>query len=313
MILFLVGLVIGLATYRVYLKYQKSKFLKDNISLKLVERSKDVIYYYQVMPVYKHIYTSPSVDFFLGKGTLEALNKDSNTPFEMIHPEDKAIMEAKVSGEIDYNEGIIQRLKGTDGIYHYFEEYATPIYENGKIVAIQGIMRNIDDKVKLERELYYQSTHDALTNIYNRGYFDKMLHYYNELENVSIGMILCDVDKLKFVNDTYGHKKGDQLIQAVAKLLTDFFSDTTIICRVGGDEFVIILPKTSREQLDFLFDHFRKKINHSPVESDGIHLQMSIGKAFRDQSFNEMESIYIEADKNMYIEKNQKRNLTLRL
>src|SRR5690606_41069614 len=76
MILFLVGLVIGLATYRVYLKYQKSKFLKDNISLKLVERSKDVIYYYQVMPVYKHIYTSPSVDFFLGKGTLEALNKD---------------------------------------------------------------------------------------------------------------------------------------------------------------------------------------------------------------------------------------------
>src|SRR5690606_24382843 len=106
MILFLVGLVIGLATYRVYLKYQKSKFLKDNISLKLVERSKDVIYYYQVLPVYKHIYTSPSVDFFLGKGTLEALNKDSNTPFEMIHPEDKAIMEAKVSGEIDYNEGI---------------------------------------------------------------------------------------------------------------------------------------------------------------------------------------------------------------
>ena len=312
MILFLVGLVIGLATHRNYFKYQKSKFQKDNISVKLVERSKDIIYCYQVKPVYKHIYTSPSVDFFLGKGTLEALNKDSNIPFEMIHPEDKLIMELKVSGEINYNEGIIQRLKGTDGIYHYFEEYTTPIYENGEIVAIQGIMRNIDDKVKLEQELYYQSTHDALTNIYNRGYFDKMLHYYNEIENVSIGMILCDLDKLKFVNDTYGHKKGDQLIQAVAKLLTDFFSDITIISRVGGDEFVVIIPKTSREQVDLLCDQFRKKINNVPVENDEIHLQMSIGKAFRDQSFSEMESIYIEADKNMYIEKNQKRNVSLR-
>lgn len=313
MILFLVGLVIGLAIYRSYIKYRKSKFLKDNIPLKLVERSKDIIYYYQVKPVYKHIYTSPSVDFFLGKGTLEALNKDSNTPFEMIHPEDKAIMESKVSGEINYNEGIIQRLKGTDGIYHYFEEYATPIYENGKIIAIQGIMRNIDEKIKLEQELYYQSTHDALTDIYNRGYFERMLHYYNEIENVSIGMILCDVDKLKFVNDTYGHKRGDQLIQAVAKLLTDFFPDTTIISRVGGDEFVVILPKTSREQVDFLCEQLRKKINHSPVENDEIHLQMSVGKAFRDQSFNEMENVYIEADKSMYIEKNQKRKLSLRL
>ena len=90
MVLFILGLVIGLIIYWINTKYHKSKFQKENISLKLVERSKDIIYYYEVKPVYKHRYTSPSVDFFLGEGTLDALYRDSNTPFEMIHPEDKA-------------------------------------------------------------------------------------------------------------------------------------------------------------------------------------------------------------------------------
>lgn len=310
MALFLFGLVMGLIIYWIYTKYYRSKFQKENISLKLVERSKDIIYYYEVKPVYKHIYTSPSVDFFLGEGTLDALYRDSNMPFEMIYPEDKEIMEGKISGQINYNEGIIQRLKGTDGIYRWFEEYTTPIYENGEIIAVQGIMRNIDEKIKLEQELQYRSSHDALTDIYNRGYFEKMMDYYNQEKNLALGIFLCDLDQLKYVNDTYGHKKGDQIIQTAAKLLKNFFSDNAIVSRVGGDEFAIILPNTTMYHIELLCNQLREEINHYPVLSDNIKLQMSIGMAFSEQSFGEMESLYIEADKKMYGEKKKNRKPT---
>lgn len=162
---FLLGLVIGLIIYGIYKRYEKAKFQEENISSKLVERSKDIIYYYELKPEYKHRYTSPSVDIFLGEGTLDALNNNSNMPFEMIHPDDKAIMYKKISGNIDYNEGIIQSLKDRDGNYKTFEEYTTPIYENGEIIAVQGIMRNIDEKIKLEQDLQYRISHDGLTDI----------------------------------------------------------------------------------------------------------------------------------------------------
>ncbi|MCM3723626.1 sensor domain-containing diguanylate cyclase [Solibacillus isronensis] len=307
MFLFIFGLVTGLIIYWIYTKYYQSKFQNENISLKLVERSHDIIYYYEVKPVYRHRYTSPSVDLFLGEGTLEALYRDSNTPFEMIHPEDKTIMENKISGQINYNEGIIQRLKGTDGIYRWFEEYTTPIYENGEIVAIQGIMRNIDEKIKLEQELQYRSTHDALTDIYNRGYFEQMINYYNKEKNVALGIILCDLDQLKYVNDTYGHKKGDQYIEAAAKLLKSTFSGNVIVSRVGGDEFAVIIPNTTMNQIEMLCNLLREKTNHHPVLSNDINLQMSIGMAFSEQSAGKTESLYIEADKKMYEEKKQKR------
>lgn len=303
---FLLGLVIGSITYAAYARLRKNKFQKESISSILVERSKDIIYYYELKPVYKHVYTSPSVDFFLGEGTLDALYRDSNMPFEMIHPDDFAIMKQKTSGTINYNEGIIQRIKGTDGVYKWFEEYTTPIYKNGEIVAVQGIMRNIDDKIKLEKDLNYRVSHDALTDIYNRNYFEQMMGYYNQKENASLGLVLCDLDRLKYVNDTYGHKKGDQLIQAAAQLLKSVFSENAIVSRVGGDEFVILLPQTTLPQIELLCDQLREKISHSPSFTDELHLHMSIGTAFSEQSLGKTESLYVEADLKMYEDKRQK-------
>lgn len=313
MILFLFGLIVGLMIYFIYTKCEKIKFRKENIPLKLIERSKDIIYYYELKPVYKHRYTSPSIDFFLGEGTLDALNKNSNMPFDMIHPDDKEIMYQKTSGKINYNEGIIQRIKGTDGVYKWFEEYTTPIYENGEIVAVQGIMRNIDKKIKLEQDLQYRISHDALTDIYNRGYFEKMINHYNQEQNLPLGIVLCDLDRLKYVNDTYGHKKGDQLIQAIAQLLKNYLSENAIVSRVGGDEFAIILPNTTKFQIETLCDELREKIKQFPALSDDIKLQMSIGFSFSEQSIGKTESLYIEADKKMYEEKRQKQKLTREL
>ena len=147
---------------------------------------------------------------------LARLYSNPNTPLEMVHPDDFELMMKKVSGELYYSQSIIQRFQDMDGHYKWFEEYVTPIYENGEIIAIQGIMRNIDDHMALQQDLEYRVLHDGLTDIYNRYYFDQKKQEYNESINSSVGIIVCDLDELMYLNDHFGHKMGDLLIKEFA-------------------------------------------------------------------------------------------------
>ena len=99
-IYFTFGFIIGIIILLAYLKYvkrnKKNSFLNERNIYDLLERSWDIIYYYELKPKYKHRYTTPSVDYFLGAGTLDMLDSNPDTPFEMIHPDDAAIMDKKV-------------------------------------------------------------------------------------------------------------------------------------------------------------------------------------------------------------------------
>ncbi|WP_100402866.1 sensor domain-containing diguanylate cyclase [Bacillus sp. FJAT-42315] len=308
---FLLGFVLGIVIFRIYLiskmESWKAKFENKNRIFQLVENSKDVIYYYEVKPKFKHRYTSPSVEYFLGEGTLEELDNNPQAPFEMIHPDDYEIMLNKVSSNIDYSKPIIQRLQDKQGNYKWFEEYTTPIYENGELIAVQGIMRNIDDKIKLQQSLEYRITHDALTNIYNREFFEQSMEKYNKHIDASVGILLCDLDDLKYLNDHYGHKKGDILLQEFAKLLNQYFSGNAIVSRIGGDEFVIIIINTDKTHVESLCENLSQKISEYNRSSEDLKINMSMGHAFSKQSIGKMESLFAEADKKMYQNKREKK------
>src|SRR5690606_17391806 len=143
--------------------------------LQLVELSKDIIYYCEVKPEIKYRYVSPSVNKFMGPGIMEDSYKNPKITFERIHPDDYEILSKKISGDLDYSKPLIQRWKNEKGEYIWFEEYATPIYEKGDLIAVQGIIRNIDEKIKLQQDLEYRIVHDALTDIHNREFFEQTL------------------------------------------------------------------------------------------------------------------------------------------
>ena len=302
------GLLLGSLLSYIFMRYREKKLMRQyklaNNIFQLVEKSKDIIYYYQVKPVHKNLYTSPSVEHFLGKGSLAMLNSDPNTPFEMMHPEDAHIMERKVTNQIDYSRPIVQRLRAMDGTYHWFEEHVTPIYENGELMAIQGVMRNIDEKVKLEEDLNYRIHHDSLTNSYNRYYFEQQMDFYNE-ENHALTMILCDLDNLKIINDEQGHLQGDRYIQRAANLLNECFSPYGTVARVGGDEFAIILPNITDTSIQVLLDNLKAVIEKEANPSSG-NVEMSIGYASTSHSKNKMEHLYMQADQKMYTSKKSK-------
>ncbi|MFJ8459986.1 diguanylate cyclase [Lysinibacillus xylanilyticus] len=308
---FITGIII-LFTCMKCIKAKKTTNFKDNGSiLKLVEMSKDIIYYYELKPEYKHCYTTPSVDYFLGEGTLDILNSDPNMPFKMVHPDDLVTINQKVMDGADYSKGIIQRFRGTNGIYRWFEEFTTPIYKNGELVAIQGVMRNIDEKVKLEQDLKYQITHDPLTNLYNRGYFEEKMNKYNKEVNTSISIMLCDLDELKYINDNFGHKQGDELICATAEILVNYFPQEAVVARIGGDEFVIIQAGITDAQICTNYEGLQSAIDIYSINHE-MRINISIGYAVSEQSINKMEQLFVEADQKMYEQKRAKKQIVIR-
>ncbi len=308
---FVLGLLTGASILLLYIKSVKAKWVRkigrnDRI-FELVENSKDLIYHFQLKPENKYIYVSPSIEKMIGPGLVERCYQNPHIAFDYVHPEDHAILTSKMNETIDYSKPVLQRYRDHMGNYKWFEDNVTPIYENGELVALVGIIRDISEKVILQQELQYLSTHDNYTGVYNRNYFEQtMARYTNEID-CSISIVLCDLDELKFVNDTYGHSKGDLLIKETAKLIQGFFSDNAVVARIGGDEFAIILPNTTLSQVEVLCKEFYDKLTEYNGNSDDLQINLSMGYASSEHSLENMESLFAETDKNMYQNKNGKK------
>lgn len=119
----------------------------------------------------------------------------------------------------------------------------------------------------------HQAEHDPLTDLLNRGSFDKALKLHDDGKH-DFALILADVDQFKSVNDTFGHAVGDQVLKRVSSLLQVAFRSTDFVCRIGGDEFAVImvdvtsdLQYTIQEKIDFVNTELSKPIDGMPQVS----------------------------------------------
>ena len=158
------------------------------------------------------------------------------------------------------------------------------------------VFRENEETQKLIR---HQAEHDALTEALNRGSFEKVLNVYDNGES-QFALILIDVDTFKSVNDTYGHAVGDAILKKVTRLLTQAFRSIDYVCRIGGDEFAIIMVEmtsdlkyTIEEKITYVNEELGKAEEGIPAVS------LSVGVAFADRE-NPGESIFKDADKALY-------------
>lgn len=292
--------------------YNHNKKLQQKVNylqpiVETVENVRDIIYYCETVPKLNYRYLSSTVNELIGPNTLEEHLLNPEKIFDIVHPDDREILMKKRKGTLNFSDPIKVRFRNHHGQYIWFEEYATPVFQEGHFVAVQGVFRNIDEKVALQQQLEYKSSHDALTNLYNREFFQTMMKDYDENEDAPIAVIVADLDELKFVNDRYGHQIGDALIQETAIRLKTHAQEDAIIARIGGDEFAILLPNVSILQTEEFIKDVRFEmglIGEGPALSE---IKISIGYAYGASSKGVMEQLLKEADAKMYREKNGKK------
>lgn len=161
----------------------------------------------------------------------------------------------------------------------------------------------------LSQELQRLLNRDRLTDVATRDYFFSKLENDNTQYGVSL---MVDIDNFKSINDSYGHLIGDFVIKTVANILKDFTHDKDIICRFGGEEFIIFLNRSDKSNGISIADKMRRKIADTPitVNSLSINVTVSIGGTIKDKLTDINESIK-EADESLYTAKQTGRNKTI--
>ena len=119
------------------------------------------------------------------------------------------------------------------------------------------------------------------------------------------GIIVCDINGLKLINDTLGHHKGDDLLKLCADILRQCFRDSDIIARIGGDEFAVLLPLSNHESVWNCSDRIRREVRLYQEQSPEFGLSISIGYAVQESAPMDMDMLFKRADDAMYKEKLQ--------
>ena len=160
-----------------------------------------------------------------------------------------------------------------------------------------------------KNEYEYLSTHDNLTDVYNRhGFYEELEKIFKE-EKLNIGFIMIDFDNFKGINDTYGHRFGDVALKEISMIMKDLVKDEGIICRWGGEEFVII-TKDANNVEKFAIKLLEVVNGHDYVLDDEvIHITVSAGVIRIKNKRNVIyDKVLKQADKNLYQAKNNGKN-----
>lgn len=160
------------------------------------------------------------------------------------------------------------------------------------------ISKDITERKTTENELIRLSYRDLLTNLYNRRFFEEEIRRMNTKEFFPISIVIGDVNGLKLINDVFGHKKGDELLKKAAHAIQSACREDDIVTRWGGDEFVVLMPKTKKEEAEKVIEKVKKRCNGEEVNH--IRISISFGIATKTNDQQNMLKVLKNAEDLMY-------------
>jgi len=178
------------------------------------------------------------------------------------------------------------------------------------LLKIREVQESLKEKNKKLEKL---STLDALTGLYNRNYLKQALTkewIRSQRFGNSIGCLMMDIDLFKKINDTLGHKAGDEVLIEMSKIISSLLRGYDFSCRYGGDEFIIILPENSKEGVRIVGERLREKVHqHDFLKPQKLKLTVSIGGvSIQGEKAKDAEYIITKADKALYRAKKAGKN-----
>lgn len=180
--------------------------------------------------------------------------------------------------------------------------FSSQVSELGEKTGAFGVFRDNTERKLVEEKLRYLSTHDILTGLYNRTFFDEELARLERGRAFPVSILSVDLDNLKGVNDHYGHAAGDELLRRTARLLLSVFRSEDVVARFGGDEFVVLLPSSDAQVADEAIQRIRASLAREGSSRPKHTLKLSIGAATGKKA-EHFGSLLRRADRAMYQDK----------
>lgn len=227
------------------------------------------------------------------------------------NPVDK-VLETEEIIELENHTLLIKKNKEEISI----EDSAAPIRnEKGKVNGVVVVFRDCTEKKEKQEKIQFLSYHDQLTGLYNRHFFEEELKRLDVDRNLPFTIAMIDVNGLKLTNDAFGHEAGDLLLKSVAKALKSECRTEDVLSRVGGDEFVILLPKTNYYETELIVKRIHKAIDKQKI--DNIIVSVSIGWETKENSKQDIKEVFSKAEDYMYrnkiTESQSMRNQTIKI
>lgn len=257
---------------------------------------------------------NPIAEKLTGWMSADALRMPLYDVLKIVHEDtgmpDESYLERVIAAGsiIDLSNGLL--LISRDGRETPVEIGAAPIKDSrGNIAGVVIVIRDYTEKKFKQKEIEYLSYNDPLTGLYNRRYMENSIKRLDTARNIPFTLMTIDVNGLKLTNDAFGHEAGDRLLVTVAGILKkvcradDIIGrmDKDIIGRMGGDEFCILLPKTSEKQAERIKERIQSAASN--LKLDPIILSLAIGHATKTSPEQDIRAIMTAADNLMYKDK----------
>jgi diguanylate cyclase (GGDEF)-like protein len=209
------------------------------------------------------------------------------------------------------------RIRHNDGSWRWFESSIAPMFApDGSVVEYVGNARDITERKSQASEMQLMAMTDELTGIGNRRVFIRAMS--KELKRArrykyELSMLMVDVDNLKTINDSFGHGSGDGALQTVARVCAEVCRDADEACRIGGDEFAILLPHSTEAAAFDIGERIRAALARQPVVPgmpDGSAVSVSVGVGTVIPEDTDYSELVERADRALHSAKERGRNHT---
>ena len=286
----------------------------------LTEFTSDVIWILNLKKQ-RFTYISPSIYYLTGHTTEEALNRNFT---DLLTQESAIIVREAIKSNLqeflidsaNQKSYILEtRQKCKNGQVIWVEVSAKFRFNDVGDIEIVGVSRNIEERKKTEREVLYLSYHDQLTGLYNRRFYEEELNRINERWNLPLTLVIADLNGLKLTNDAFGHFAGDDLLRKFTSVLNQKLKVEDVAARIGGDEFVLLLPKMDSAGAEVLINQIKEAISN--IKTENAILSVSFGWATKETLEDDFNALFIQAEDKMYhtklTESTDMKNATIQL